>query len=59
IVKKTNLAIYYFDKKLEGELSSQNLSTIISSVELHENGKIKSAPEGFFDEWQNSLFKLL
>ncbi|HDV9094744.1 TPA: DUF3696 domain-containing protein, partial [Enterobacter kobei] len=25
----------------------------------HENGKIKSAPEGFFDEWQNSLFKLL
>lgn len=59
IVKKTNLSIYYFDKKLEGESSSQNLSTIISSVELHEDGKIKSAPAGFFDEWQNSLFKLL
>lgn len=59
VVKKENISIYYFDKKLEGELSEQKLSTIINSVELHEDGKIKSAPMGFFDEWQNSLFKLL
>ena len=59
IIKKENLEIYYFDKKLEGELSSQNVSTKINTVELHEDGKIKNAPIGFFDEWQNSLFKLL
>lgn len=59
LIENENLSIYYFDKILEGELSGQNLSTIVNSVELYEDGKIKSAPLGFFDEWQNSLFKLL
>lgn len=50
---------YYFDKNLEGEKSNQSLNTTISEVELYDNGKIKNAPAGFFDEWQNTLFKLL
>ncbi|HDX8755580.1 TPA: DUF3696 domain-containing protein [Klebsiella michiganensis] len=50
---------YYFDKKLEGEKSTQTLNTVVNKVELYDNGKILNAPSGFFDEWQNTLFKLL
>lgn len=58
-IKNENVLTYYFDKELKGELSNQSLCTKVSAVELCSDGKIKDAPTGFFDEWQNSLFKLL
>lgn len=58
-IKVNEVVSYYFSKKLEGEKSEQKIITNIESVELYDNGKIKNAPAGFFDEWQNSLFKLL
>lgn len=59
LISVNDVRSYYFSKNLEGDKSSQKITTNIELVELHENGKIKNAPVGFFDEWQNSLFKLL
>lgn len=59
VITNNKVKGYYFDKKIKGEKSMQSLVTEVSQVELYDNGKIKNAPIGFFDEWQNSLFKLL
>ncbi|AJZ91637.1 hypothetical protein VW41_22730 [Klebsiella michiganensis] len=59
IIKNDEINGYYFDKKMQGEKSTQSLVTEFYKVDLYDNGKIKNAPVGFFDEWQNSLFKLL
>lgn len=58
-IDKKQFTGYYFSKELRGEKSNQSLTLDISTVELYDNGKIENAPKGFFDEWQNTLFKLL
>jgi len=49
----------YFDKAAKNKASVKSIESKVSKVEISSQGKILSAPEGFFDEWEEALYKLL
>lgn len=49
------IEIYYFDRP-EGDPNHQS---IIRNIKVLPNNKLSEFPEGFFDEWNNALFKLV
>ena len=48
-IKPENVAIYYFDPSKDG--------TIISKIEINEDGQIRDFPEGFFEERFNEVIE--
>ncbi len=48
-----NVAISYFQR------SRDEHTTDIQNIRIDEKGKIMDWPDGFLDEWNNSLFKLI
>ncbi|MDM8522449.1 DUF3696 domain-containing protein [Desulfococcaceae bacterium HSG8] len=48
-----NVAISYFQRNSDEHI------TEICNIGVDENGKIMDWPDGFLDEWNNSLFKLI
>lgn len=53
ILKSENSQIYFFRK------DNDELETKIDQLNIDRNGKIDNWPNGFFDEWDNQLDKLL
>jgi predicted ATPase len=59
-VLKSDEARFYYFSKLESVIdSSKIITSSVSVVEVSDKGKITKAPEGFFDEWEEALYKLL
>ena len=48
-----NVAISYFQR------SRDEHTTEIQNIRIDKKGKILDWPDGFLDEWNNSLFKLI
>ncbi len=53
ILKPENSKIYFFRK------DKDELETKVDELNIDSNGKIDNWPNGFFDEWDNQLDKLL
>ena len=53
VILPDNVAFHFIDKK-EG-----SFKTGISSPQVNQDGRLDSWPRGFFDEWENSLSRLL
>ncbi|MGI9249996.1 MAG: AAA family ATPase [Pseudohongiellaceae bacterium] len=53
LIEPENVALHFFQKKKDAN------STTIVTPTLDKDGRLDSWPEGFFDEWENNLEKLL
>jgi len=53
-IENNDVKIYYFSKD-KSELNKTN----VQEIQVDSNGKINTWPEGFFDEWEIQLEKLL
>ncbi len=49
-------AFYYVERKVN---DGGGFGSIFSRVQLFRDAKIKNAPVGFFDDWENTIFSLL
>lgn len=54
--KFTKYAIHYATRTPNKE---DGFKTIFTEVKLTDNAKIKSAPVGFFDDWESAIYELL
>ncbi len=54
VISQNLIKVYYFSKNYDED----NIS-VIQEIEIDSNGKIECWPEGFFDEWEIQLEKLL
>jgi predicted ATPase len=52
IIGPENIKLYFLSRKDDG-------STLVASPSIDRNGRLDLWPEGFFDEWDKSLGKLL
>lgn len=52
-INSDEVAFHFFDRKIGAQ------STSVISPRLDNNGRLDQWPEGFFDEWENSLAELL
>lgn len=59
LISSSDTEFLFFNKIEKKIISSKIIETQISKVEISERGKIISAPVGFFDEWEEALYKLL
>ncbi|AUT40323.1 MULTISPECIES: AAA family ATPase [Aeromonas] len=59
ILSHDDAKFIFFDKRSEGEGSTLNIQSKMHEVLVSDSGKLISAPVGFFDEWEESLYKLL
>jgi len=59
LIKSIDTQFLYFNKIEVNINSSKKIVSTISNVEISESGKILDAPAGFFDEWEEALYKLL
>jgi len=55
IVDPEDVKVFYLERDKEGKQHS----SIVKSPEIDENGRLDFWPEGFFDEWDKQLEKLL
>lgn len=61
IIPKNSMSLLYISRKTSNAKSAVNSSmeTSYDLVKISDDGRITNAPNGFFDEWETSLFKLL
>jgi predicted ATPase len=58
-IPKLDYSMYYVERKIVDGSSDGRFATSFEKIELADDAKIQSAPSGFFDEWENTIFKLL
>ncbi|HII4322470.1 TPA: AAA family ATPase [Enterobacter cloacae] len=58
-IKKSDSVFIFVRKEAITEDSIMKIQTCIDYIDISDEGKIISAPQGFFDEWEEVLYKLL
>lgn len=59
VIPIQDVKFHYFTKESSGERSDFKLFSKKNEVEVSDKGKLIKAPQGFFDEWEEALYKLL
>lgn len=59
LIKSSETEFFYLNKQEIIKESIKSIESKISKVNISEKGKIIDAPPGFFDEWEEALYKLL
>ena len=58
LLKPDQVNIFFFDRDLDKEMKGSGL-TEITHIEVDKNGELSDYPEGFLDEWDKQLLKLI
>lgn len=59
LISNDEAKIHFFTKEESGERSNFKVFSKKNRVAVSEKGKLTDAPQGFFDEWEEALYKLL
>ncbi|HGE8441033.1 TPA: DUF3696 domain-containing protein [Serratia marcescens] len=59
LISSSDMDFLYFSKTEETNNSVKSLESKVTKVVVSDEGKILEAPQGFFDEWEEALYKLL
>lgn len=58
-IKNRKVKFIFVSKNEHTDNSQKKIESDVSYITLTEQGKIKKAPQGFFDEWEEALYQLL
>ena len=56
IVSPESVAVHYFSRQ---ETEKRGSHSIVTSPEIDEDGRFDDWPDGFFDEWDTQLERLM